>query len=438
MTNPFFYGNPIPAELFVGRTRELRRTVNRIRNRGQSGAITGEPRSGKTSLLTYLAAPERRPSLFEDDADRLLFSYLDAQTIDGALTQARFWEYALHPLHQAAVAPHPGSDLAHAYTTCVENRFGALVLERLLAQMRLKDWRLVLMLDEMDELLHHPILNSAEFFGSLRSLASRSQGALALVIACRRPLAQLNKATQEFNRTGSPYFNFLDEITLGPLPATQVARLLAPANDRFTAKDRSFVSEVAGGHPFLLQVTASALWDAYDEEGSTAQERWKEAGQVAHDQASMTISDTWRLWSPATRKLFTGISLAHLSVMADGEELLEDRSFYVKRLIADPGDFGPERRSLQKQGFIAEDPRIPGGWRVLPIAYLWWMAEEVIRTVRSDEPFEDWLRAQEWGELLTRGEKERLSGIMRSVGGVLKTGVTALIESSAKSLGGSV
>jgi hypothetical protein len=79
---------------------------------------------------------------------------------------------------------------------CQENDFGCFVLERFLAQMELTVWQLVLMLDEFDVLLHHPILNCAEFFGGLRSLTSRSRGALALVIASRRPLTSLNEATQ--------------------------------------------------------------------------------------------------------------------------------------------------------------------------------------------------------------------------------------------------
>ncbi len=74
------------------------------------------------------------------------------------------------------------------------------------------------------------------------------------------------------------------------------------------------------------------------------------------------------------------------------------------------------------------------GWRVRPLVYLWWMAEEVVRTVRSDTPLEEWLRAQEWGELMTRGEKQRLGGVMRSLGGVLQSGVSSLIEAAAKSI----
>jgi len=82
MSNPFFYGNPVPPDQFIDRRRELRRIVGRIVNRGQSTAIVGEPRSGKTSLLDYLAAPEAR-ELYSACEKRLVFSYLDAHTLGG-------------------------------------------------------------------------------------------------------------------------------------------------------------------------------------------------------------------------------------------------------------------------------------------------------------------------------------------------------------------
>ena len=56
MLNPFFCGNPVPPDQFIGRRREVHRIAGRIANRGQSTAIVGEPRSGKTSLLLYLSA----------------------------------------------------------------------------------------------------------------------------------------------------------------------------------------------------------------------------------------------------------------------------------------------------------------------------------------------------------------------------------------------
>ena len=121
--------------------------------------------------------------------------------------------------------------------------------------------RIVVMLDEFDALLSHPILNSAEFYGSLRSLSSRFSS-LALIIATRRSLNQLNVQTQEINPHSSPYFNVFTELRLGPLPKRDVAALLSQADERFSSKDRQFITLASGRHPYLLQLAADIMWEA--------------------------------------------------------------------------------------------------------------------------------------------------------------------------------
>ena len=522
MPNPFFYGAPVPADLFVGRERELRRIAGRIANRGQSTAVVGEPRSGKTSLLLYLDSPEARAKFYGTRGDRLLFSYLDAQTLGGQFCQAQFWECALRPLYERAVAPDPETLLAQTYRICRENEFGAFVLERLLAQMLPTGWRLVLMLDEFDVLLHHPILNCAEFFGSLRSLATRSQGALALVIASRRSLASLNKATQPFSRTGSPYFNFFSEITLGPLPYRAIARLLRRAEGCFTLDDCRFIREVAGGHPYLLQVAASEQWEVHSECEDDPTRRWQRVGHSLYQEAALTLGDTWQFWPPAVRWAFTNVALDHMSCLLNlhaagatpvesvpthadliklfetlekrfGEEDLQTLCFYLnvdydnlpaggratktrelisylrrRERIPDlldtgtklrpdiawedvldgngvaPGfpsilperslirDFDPELRLLSKQGFVAEDPTIPGRRRVRPQAFLWWLADELLRAARDEASLDEWQQEQGLDGLLTRSGKEQWGNAVCAVCGALKDGAGTLIETATK------
>ena len=428
MSDPFFCGNPVPPDQFLDRRRELRRVAGRIVNQGQSTAIVGEPRSGKTSLLLYLAAPETRDGLYEPDGQRLVFSSIDNQVLGGDCNQARFWELALHPLYESVIAPDLNSLLAQAYQTCQRNAFGTFTLERLFAQMNVEGRRLVLLLDEFDVLLHHAVLSCAEFFGGLRSLASRCR-ALALVIASRRPLTDLNKDTQQFSRTGSPYFNFLDEITLGPLPNKAIVELLDRAEGRFTADDRCFIERVTGGHPYLLQAAAAELWDIYAEGKGGSDRRWQQVGQNLYDKAALILENTWRLWSPAMRKAFTIVALA------DVAKMLEQRQFYTAPLVRDKRDVEPELRLLGKQGFVTEDQTAPTGWRVRPQAFLWWLADELVRTVRDETSFEEWLQKQDLGFLLTRGEKEQLGKAVHAVTGLLKDGAATLIQAAAGGVG---
>lgn len=70
-----------------------------------------------------------------------------------------------------------------------------------------------------------------------------------------------------------------------------------------------------------------------------------------------------------------------------------------------------------------------------PGAFLWWLADELVRTVRDEPSFEEWLRKQEWEGLLTRDEKQQLNKGVRAVVELLKDGAKTLIEAAAKGVG---
>ncbi len=115
MQNPFISGNPVSQESFINRQHEIRRVVGRVLNHGQSSAILGEPRSGKTSLLQYLKAPEIRPALYGGGETNLFFSYVDSQALGAQFTPAKFWEYILEPVGKAIGGK--SSPLKEAYLT---------------------------------------------------------------------------------------------------------------------------------------------------------------------------------------------------------------------------------------------------------------------------------------------------------------------------------
>ncbi|RKZ92234.1 MAG: hypothetical protein DRR19_04820 [Candidatus Parabeggiatoa sp. nov. 1] len=261
--NPFIYGNPVAPEQLIGRDKELRHIARRI-GTGQSTIITGSPRCGKTSVLDYLSAPEKQVALYGDEADNLVFSYLGAYECGPEFSQAQFWHQVLRPLQERIVAQGTDSPLFKAYQIGEENHFESYELGKLIAQIKKANWRLVLLIDEFDSLLHHPILNSAEFFGGLRTQVSRGKNALVLVITANISRSQFHEKTQRLNPMGSPYFNFTEEVVLGALPDTEIDKLLHQGDAYFTDEDRSFLKEVAGGHPYLLKVAASNLWAEYE------------------------------------------------------------------------------------------------------------------------------------------------------------------------------
>ena len=248
-----------------------------------------------------------------------------------------------------------------------------------------------------------------------------------MIIASNRSVDELNQETQGLSRAGSPYFNFLTEIVLGPLPQKDT-RALLQRSDIFTIDDRRFIRKITGGHPYLVQVAASSLWEAYEDGEENPDRRRQTAGQALYDEAASTLRHPWQHWPAERRKALTAVALAHLSTLGQNR-------FHVKRVIEDLDNLGPELRALKKRGYVKEDETIPGGWQVRPQAFLWWLADEIVRTTRRKTPFEEWLRQQELGFLLTRGEKEQLNQATGAIAGLLKEGALTLIRAAAGKAG---
>jgi hypothetical protein len=129
-------------------------------------------------------------------------------------------------------------------------------------------------------------------------------------------------------------------------------------------------------------------------------------------------------------------------VLADPQKEQAAAAFfpYLRGLLAGdperlPRDFGLELRSLTKQGFVKGDAAIPGGWRVRPVAFLWWLADELLRATRSDRAFEEWLRTEGLEGSLTREEKQQWHAAIKGTMGVLERGVTTLIEAMVNGVG---
>jgi hypothetical protein len=394
--------------------------LNRLAGRlftGQSIAVIGQPHIGKTSLLEFIGDASARQNSFAERFARNFFVFLDVLAAQGIGMQADFWRYVLSPLRN--------SEYAAQWEISAQDGYSNFSLEQVFESLNRDGRRLILMLDEFDTLLSHPVLNKPDFYGGLRTLASRS-GGFALVIAARRSLEQLNQLTQELNPHGSPYFNVFVEIQLGALKREALTSLLDLGGDYFTRPDRAYVERVSGGHPYLAQVAAAMLWDAH-EDGLRGQERYRVAGQSIYRQVRPHFADTWNFWSNTTRKAVTAVALAEIP------RLLDDHSFKVSELIEDLDDYGEELDMLQVSGTLAQTDE--GEWRIAQDALLWWLADELRRNVRDETPFADWIRAQHMDNLLTERDRQRLTQAAQSVVALVGKGATTLIETLAKGFG---
>jgi hypothetical protein len=303
MPSPFLPGNPLPPHLHLGRTRPLARILDRLSTHGQSTAILGDPRTGKTSLLDLVAAS--RDSLRHADSAHLILSPLDSHTLDRGITVADFWDLALAPL-EAPGSPLPADSPAisalHAWRTTGSS---PRRLPQLLAALRAASARLVLLVDEFDHLVRNCVTDPRSFFGILRAAATTS-GALALVVATRTPLADLDEFAQQNGYSGSPYFNFMTEETLGPLTPDETTTLLSRAAGRFTVADQALIRTLAAGHPYLLQLVADILYRALED---ASPDPHVETADRALREASRTLANLWRHWPAPQRFVLASVAL---------------------------------------------------------------------------------------------------------------------------------
>ena len=416
---PFVHGRAVtPAEM-AGRKRELRKLISRVKT-SQSTAVVGMPRVGKTSLLT---------SLINSDVGvnaelRYTFSFLDAQRLRGCNAQTDFWEQALAPLAEELLR-EPGDCASRSfYLIAKENRFGSAVLQQFFTALDRERRRFVLVLDEFDDFLAHPVLNSAEFYGGLRSLASLNPG-FTVVIGTRKTLDELNIWTQQINPHGSPYFNIFTEVNVGALSEAEFRELMARGGSRFTSRDLNFIAAISGRNPYLAQLGAALLWESYDDVVSDAV-RFRQVAKGIYREASKHFSDCWRMWSIETKKAITTIALEQIP------HLVAPHDIAVAQLTKNLFDYAPEIELLEGNGVLQN---VEGELKIQQAAFLWWLLGEILKSIRAQSDFTEWLRMHEIEGLLTVQEKKKLASAAKTVSEMLRSGVNTLIESFAKGFG---
>jgi predicted CopG family antitoxin len=320
--NPF---SQVPDQL-IGRQKEILRLAMQIMT-GQSSAIIGAFSNERTAILDAL----RNPKLYEDNAERFIFAFLDISTLEKECTQAQFWEYALERIPDK-ITKETDSNVFKAYQFCQENNFNKRSLEKLFEQMKQNDWRLVLLMNRFEEILNQELLNDEAFLGRLRYLASSQHPSpLSLVIALNESFKQFYQGVKDLPK-GSPDFNFLESyaITLGALSENEIGEFLTNSDPRFTQADRNFLKDSTGGHPYLLQRATAILMEAYNNQESKP---LLSAKAIFFEEAENMLTNILQLLSPQLCKVFV--------LVAQKQEVSDD--------------FKGELNELNKLGFIKQE-----------------------------------------------------------------------------------
>jgi hypothetical protein len=427
MSVRFIYGRPVRPGEFLNRENELRTIFNRLRN-GESTAVVGEPHSGKSSLLLQVADKLTQKARLGDDTRTLITTLIDLHPISNDYAPVAFWEEALDPLRR-----RPGHvSTAQQLEKLTRAGFTRRPLERLFNHLGERGQQLLLILDEFERLLSHPNFQKPAFFALLRSLATRT-GGLALVIASRLSVAELNEQGRGLLETGSPFFNNVIEVRLRPFDGVTIDALLDRAGKALSADDRRYIRRVAGRHPFTLQAMAAAMLE------TTGVDRQARAAEAFYERVCFHFDDLWHSLDDSTRTTALILSLVELGGRALGED-------FAYGEIEQVDAFGPELQRLAEQGLAEKvgdnwqfDTRHlllwrGGRWTIGAQAFTWWVRDVVIARSRRVPTYDEWVTNKHYRFLLTQEMWDRLLGALRHAPDWAVRGVAGLARALVEEL----
>jgi len=267
--NPYYHRGPIKeTRYFYGRTQETARVLQMVK-RGQSVSVIGPRRIGKTSLLFHLSDPEVRVE-YGLAPEQSLFICIDGQTL-GSLSRSDILRLLLQ--ETAAQISRERMDIPP-------------VVDDRLFEQAVREWakpgqQLVYLIDAFECLGKNRNLG-ADFFSFLRSLAVRFS--VAYITASQVPLIALS---DQGGHLSSPFFNLFALIHLGLFDEDEARRLIHQpsqmAGVEFSQSTEDFILDLAGPHPFFLQIACFNAFEISIEDpsfGKQAYGRLEEEVQV--------------------------------------------------------------------------------------------------------------------------------------------------------------
>ncbi|MBC8097681.1 MAG: hypothetical protein H7Y43_17915 [Akkermansiaceae bacterium] len=239
---------PVPPADFRGRTQAVKIICGRLLNaERQSTSLVGGPRTGKTSLLRYLASTHA-DSVLPQLPYRV---YLDAQLLSSSSKPADFWLQVFLGLQEKLTAGTPLAILLAKKIAGAQTRpFDNYDLQDVFDAFAKTDSPVVALVDSWDMILKNQNY-WGDFFHLVRSLGQRQPRGLAFVVATPRRLLDLWS-----DQIGSVYYNIFANVTIGRLEETevldQVRSTLATAQLPENPGAEQVVLAASDRHPYLV------------------------------------------------------------------------------------------------------------------------------------------------------------------------------------------
>lgn len=271
---------------FCGRERELALLLDRVVGSRESTLVVGEFPCGKGTLLRELG--QRLGAIGYQQ------SFIAAQTLPSGAAPPQFWARVLPQLGGEAVGACEYRDIERAlYASAVGGPP-------------------VLMIDDMHTLVHLPGFASPDLWGTLRALTQAK--ALTLVCTSNVDLVALTDRTKGLT-LGSPFFNAMREMVLGPLGEIEVARIVDRAIPGADAELRGWILDCSGGHARFVETLCSCLAERMSggEPGGPRRELLRRALVRCRHELRHVFSGVWPLFPWEERWMMLRIAVTQRS-----------------------------------------------------------------------------------------------------------------------------
>ncbi|MBO1345974.1 MAG: ATP-binding protein [Hormoscilla sp. GUM202] len=395
--NPFTVGQPVPPERFVGRISQIATAFDQIHSRSNL-AIWGGAGIGKSSFLELLTYPEVW-QLQEQDPSNAVIVYLNCLSII-PFTPSRFWRKLLKLLQEKLdgnAAWQSVIDRILENTEVTREDIGS-VLKKIGEQ----DKFLVLLLDDYDATLRtnaqYTEADREIFLSECRDLAYHSEEKrfFSMIVASRR---RLNEIGPKLTEESSPWYNHYLFLPLKPFTKDEVVILLS--GTLMTHELREGISEIADGHPALLQNAAHLLY------GKLRDRQTPNAETFAREFLERTeqfFQDTWELCNEVEQTLLMLVALSRLKgrLQNQGYDLGDIGIIFSQREreLTDLEQRGVIKRSVDSDGTI---------YSFSSSIMEWWVIKEIENS--NEEGIQE--RQKMFLDLMSRKQAERVKTVIR-------------------------
>ena len=284
-TNPFLHQNIVKdMDLFYGRKKLLQQLVEHI-IKGESCAIVGEHKIGKSSILNYLTNVTTWGDIsLNHDTYKII--YFDFQS-EPLLTPGILWRTLL----QDMATKIPDEEIQESVRLfCQEKEFFFRDVRLILENIKQKQYKVVLLFDEFDYLADHLETFGIVYIDAFRSLTREY---LVMVVAARKKISDLFPKKQG---GASPLHNVFETMSVGLLEEsaaldliTQIQKPTFPS----LLEERMKILHTAGKHPFVLQRLCYHVFNYKRDTGYINDSLFEKAVANCYEDLVSMFDDIW-------------------------------------------------------------------------------------------------------------------------------------------------